>query len=230
MQNFLRIKTPGGSFSAYIARPNRAEPAPAIVVIQEIFGVNADMRETCDAFAADGFLAVCPDLFWRMQPAVDLNDGNEKDWKAALSLYQAFDAVTGIADIAAALSAARGIGSGRVGIVGYCLGGLMVFQIAARNGADAAVAYYGGGIEKHLEEAAALATPLMVHLGEKDEYISKDAQRRIQSALEYRPRVQVYTYPGCHHAFARHRGQHYSAACADTANTRTLHFFRDYLT
>jgi len=230
MSEYITVTTPDGSFSAYVARP-KALPAPAIVVIQEIFGVNADLRDTCDELAAQGYLAVSPDLFWRMEPGVDMSDQSEAEWKKGFALYTAFDYDAGVADIVATMETARTLpgASGRVGLMGYCLGGLMTFITTARKGADASVVYYGGSTEKYLGEADNIKNPLLMHLGEEDEYISKDAQKAIIAALKDNPFAQVFTYPGCKHAFARHRGTHYDKDAAALANGRTADFFKSHL-
>lgn len=172
MHDLLRITASGGSFYAYVARPQKL-PAPAIVVVHEVFGVNADMRQSCDEFASQGYLAVCPDLFWRIAPGVEFTDKTEAERAQGLALYNAFDLDAGVNDIAATVEAARGMPgvSGRVGVVGYCLGGLLTFLTAARVGADAAAAYYPGNADKYIQEASRLASPLILHLAEKDEYI-----------------------------------------------------------
>ena len=230
MKEYISITTTDGSFQAYIARPG-VFPAPAIVVIQEIFGVNADLRETCDELAAQGYFAISPDLFWRMEPGVDMSDQTEAEWKKGFSLYSAFNYETGTADIVATMEVARSLSgaTGKVGLMGYCLGGLLTFITTARKGADASVVYYGGGMEKHLDGANNIRNPLMVHLGEEDEYISKDAQKAIIGALRENTFARVYTYPGCSHAFARHRGKHYDKDAAALANGRTAAFFEAHL-
>jgi len=230
MSEYITVATPDGSFSAYVARP-KGRPAPAIVVIQEIFGVNADLRDTCDELAAQGYLAVSPDLFWRMEPGVDMSDQSEAEWKKGFALYTAFDYEAGVADIVSTMQAARTLpgASGKVGLMGYCLGGLMTFITTARKGADASVVYYGGSTEKHLDNADNIKNPLLMHLGEEDEYISKDAQKAIIAALKDNSFAQVFTYPGCKHAFARHRGTHYDKDAAALANGRTADFFKLHL-
>jgi carboxymethylenebutenolidase len=202
-----------------------------VVVLQEIFGVNADLRQTCNELAAKGFLALAPDLFWRLEPGVDLSDSDEAAWKKGFALYSAYDRDQGVDDVAATLVAARRLSgtTGKAGVMGFCLGGLMTFLTATRSGADAAVAYYGGDTEKYVGKAPKLATPLLMHLAEEDEFISKDAQSAIHAALGGRPGVEIYSYPGCNHAFARHGGQHYDAAAAQIANARTLDFLRLHL-
>jgi carboxymethylenebutenolidase len=230
MKEYITVTTTDGSFNAYIARPSIL-PAPAIVVVQEIFGVNADLRETCDELASQGYFAISPDLFWRMEPGVDMSDQTEAEWKKGFALYSAFDYDTGVSDIVSTMEMARSLSgvNGKVGLMGYCLGGLLTFITTARAGADAAVVYYGGGMEKHLDVANNIRNPLLVHLGEEDEYISKDAQKAIIEALSDNTLAQVYTYPGCSHAFARHRGKHYDKNAAALANGRTADFFKLYL-
>ena len=226
----FRIATTGGSFNAYVARPQKL-PAPAIVVIHEVFGVNADMRQTCDELAAQGYLAVCPDLFWRIAPGLDLSDRTQAELAQAQVLYNAFDLDAGVSDIAATVQATRAMPevTGKIGVVGYCLGGLLAFLTAARARPDATVAYYPGNADKHVREADRIANPLIVHLAQKDEYIPADAQRQIASALNGQPQVQVYSYPGCGHAFARHRGTAYNAEAAALANRRTADFLALHL-
>jgi carboxymethylenebutenolidase len=224
------IRTPDGEFDAYVARPT-AEAAPAVVVIQEIFGVNAVMRAIADDYAAQGYLAVCPDLFWRNEPGVDITDRSEAEWKKAFELYNAFDVDLGVKDIAAALAQARRMkgATGKVGAVGFCLGGLLAFLTGTRTDVDAAVGYYGVGIEKHLGEADMLAAPLLLHIAEEDQFVPKEAQALIISALKNHPQVDIYTYPGRDHAFARMGGDHYDAADAALAKSRTLAHFRKAL-
>ena len=230
MSEYITVDTPDGSFQAYLARPDTL-PAPAVVVIQEIFGVNLDLRDTCDALAAQGYLAVSPDLFWRQEPGVDMSDQSPEEWKKAFALYTAFDRDAGVADIAATMAVARSLpgANGKIGVMGFCLGGLMTFLTAARVGADAAVVYYGGGTDQYLVEADDIKTPLMVHLGADDEYIPKPAQEAITKALADKPLAHVFIYPGCNHAFARHRGTHYDADAAALANGRTAEFFERHL-
>jgi carboxymethylenebutenolidase len=221
-----------GSFNAYVCRPETGSAtAPAIVVVQEIFGVNCDVRETCEELAGRGFIAVAPELFWREAPGADLDPEKEADFKRALALYQGFDLDRGVRDIAATIASLRTVpgGSGKVGVMGFCLGGLSAFLTAARTDVDAAVAYYGGSTETHLDEAAAVTAPLMIHLGEEDEYIPHDAQRRIAAAFAGKVNVEIFRYPGCSHAFARHSGAHYDAAAAAAANARTWAFLDRHL-
>jgi carboxymethylenebutenolidase len=226
----MTIRTPDGEFSAYVARPGRA-PAPAIVVIQEIFGVNAVMRATADAFAAEGYLAISPDLFWRIEPGVDITDKSETEWKKAFELFNAFDVDLGVKDIAATIGHVRHDAGcdGKVGAVGYCLGGLLAFLTATRTDVDASVGYYGVGIERHVAEADKLAAPLLLHIAGEDQFVPKEAQALIVASLKNHPQVEIYSYPGRDHAFARVAGDHYDAADAAKANARTLALFKKAL-
>jgi carboxymethylenebutenolidase len=230
MTEWIDIKVEDGSFGAYVARPSAAK-APAIVVIQEIFGVNADLRATCDELAGHGFVAISPDLFWRTAPRIDMNTLDEKEWARAFELYQAFDFNRGVSDIAATVVVARGLQgtTGKVGVMGFCMGGLLAFLTAARHSVDAAVGYYGGGTDQHADEGKKLKTPIMLHLAEEDEFISKDAQAQIKSTLGKNPLVEIHGYPGRNHAFTRHNGAHYDAGDANLANGRTQAFFNRYL-
>ena len=221
------IKTADGDFSAYVAAPEGDGPWPAVVAVQEIFGVNKVMRDVCDGLAAQGYLAVCPDLFWRIEPGVDITDQSEAEWKKAFALYNAFDVDKGVEDIAATIAAVRADPrcGGKVGAVGYCLGGLLAWLTATRTDADAVVGYYGVGIENHMGEAEKLHNPVILHIAGEDGFVPKDAQARIRQALQNDARVEIFTYAGCDHAFARRGGQHFDADAAQLANDRTAAFF-----
>ena len=220
------ITTGDCSFAAYVARP-RAETAAAVVVIQEIFGVNQVMRDICDDLAAEGYLAICPDLFWRIEPGIDITDKSEAEWKKAFELFNAFDVDQGVKDIAATIKQVRADPqcSGKVGAVGYCLGGLLAFLTAARTDADATVSYYGVGLENRVAEADKLSRPLLMHIAEEDQFVSKEAQAVILQALKNHPQVEIHTYPGRDHAFARKGGEHYHEGDAGQADARTQSFF-----
>ena len=226
MGETVTLSTPDGDLSAYVARP-AAAATPAIVVIQEIFGVNQVMRDLTDDFARAGYLAVCPDLFWRIQPGIDITDRTEAEMKRAFELFGAFDVDAGVRDIAATVDHVRRDPrcSGKVGAVGFCLGGLLAFLTAIRTDADACVAYYGVGIERHIGAAGGLARPLLLHIAGEDQFVPKAAQEAIVAALKDRPRVEIHRYPGRDHAFARKGGDHYHAADAALAWDRTLAFF-----
>jgi len=230
MKDRITIEGRDGAFGAYIARP-KTLPAPAVVVLHEVFGVNTDIRKHCDELAAQGFVAVAPDLFWRQEPGVDLSVTSEPDWQHGLRLNQAYDRDAGAKDVKDTANAVAKLPecTGRVAVMGYCLGGLMTFLTAARYGVDAGVAYHGGDTEKYLGEVGSLNAPLLMHLAEEDEFISKSAQAEIKAALAKKPNATVYSYPGQRHAFARHNGAHYNAAAATLANGRTSEFLHQRL-
>ena len=230
MKDHITIKGRDGAFGAYISRP-KTLPAPAVVVLQELFGVNADIRKTCDELAGQGFLAVAPDLFWRQEPGVDLSVTSEADWQHGLRLYQAYDRDAGARDVKDTVNAVAKLPgcTGKVAVLGYCLGALMVFLTAVRYGVDAAVAYHGGDTEKYLGEIDGLHAPLLMHLAEEDEFISKAAQAEIKAALAKKPNATVYSYPGQNHAFSRHGGAHYNAEAAALAHERTYAFLNRQL-
>lgn len=219
-----------GSFSAHLLEP-KSKPAGVVVLIQEIFGVNQAMRDIAAWVADMHFIAVCPDLFWRIEPGIDITDKSEAEWKRAFELFNAFDVDAGVRDIEATLDLIRADAgcNGKAGAVGFCLGGLLAFLTATRTDADACVSYYGVGLDGRVAEAEKLAHPLLMHIAEEDEYVPKPAQKVILAALKDHPLIELHTYPGCDHAFAREGGQHYDAAAAKLAGGRTLTFFKKAL-
>jgi carboxymethylenebutenolidase len=230
MADRITVKGHNGEFGAYIVRPS-VLPAPAVIVLHEVFGVNADIRQTCNELAEQGFIAVAPEMFWHEEVNVNLSVTSEADWQHGLRLNQAFDRDAGARDIrdTAILAAKLPECTGKVAVLGYCIGGLMTFLTTARFGADAAVAYHGGDTEKYLDEVGRIDAPLLMHLGEEDEFISKDAQAQIKAALAGKPNATVYSYPGQYHAFSRHNGAHYNAAAAALAHERSYEFLRRHL-
>ncbi|MBK5911534.1 carboxymethylenebutenolidase [Rhodothalassium salexigens] len=226
----IPAKDGSGRFAAYVAMPEKT-PAPAIVAIQEIFGINAGMRRICDDLAAQGYIAWAPDLFWRIQPGIDLTDQTEAEWQQAFDLFNKFDADKGIEDIAATIVAARRHpkSNGRVGAVGYCLGGLLAYLTAARTDVDASVGYYGVGIHERLGEKDAIGRPLLLHIAEEDGFVDKDAQKQMHDALDPHPLVTLHDYPGVDHAFARPDGTTRNENAAKLADQRTIDFFAEHL-
>ncbi len=226
----ITIRIPDGSFSAYLALPKQT-PAPGVLVIQEIFGVNKVMRALSDSFAAKGYVALCPDLFWRQEPGVQLTDKTDAEWQRAFQLMQGFNQTKGVEDLIAALEhlRQRGESTGKAGTVGYCLGGKLAYFMATRSTADCNVSYYGVGIETVLEESAAITKPLLMHVAEKDQFVPPEAQRTIIDTLSKNPRIEMHVYAGSDHAFAREGGAHWDAAAAKLANQRTDAFFAKYL-
>ncbi len=227
----LTIKaSDGGSFGGYLASPPGGK-GPGILVIQEIFGVNQVMRDLCDGFARAGYFALCPDLFWRQLPGIQITDKSEAEWARAFELYKGFDVAKGVADLKASLAALRKLPgcTGKAGSVGYCLGGKLAYLMATRTDSDCNVGYYGVAIEADLGEAAKLAKPLMLHIAEKDQFVPPPAQAQIKAALGANGLATLHVYPGQDHAFARIGGQHFDKASADSANARTAAFFKQHL-
>lgn len=220
----------GGEFDAYLALPAGGY-GPGIVVLQEIFGVNKYMRDVCDWYAAHGFVAICPDLFWRQERGVDMTDQTEAEWQKAFALYQGLDETKAVEDSAATVAFLRKhpACNGRVGAVGFCLGGNLTWLLSVRCKPDCAVGYYGVGIEKTLNEASGLSSPLMLHVAGKDQFCPPDAQQQIHAALDGNPLVTLHDYPENDHAFGRPGGKHYDAASAELANLRTVEFFVRHL-
>ena len=230
----ITIKTADGSFSGYLATPRGngdGGRAPGMVVVQEIFGVNATMRALCDDFAGQGYLALCPDLFWRQKPGVQLTDKTEAEWQQAFGYMKGFNEAKGIDDLRTALEQLRQHPScsGKVGSVGYCLGGRLAYLLATRTAVDCSVGYYGVAIDNVLNEAAAITKPVMLHIAEEDEYVNKDAQAKVKQSLGRNAMVTMHSYPGVGHAFARVGGKHWSAEAARLANERTAAFFAKHL-
>jgi len=226
----VKIKSSdGGEFDAYVALPASGY-GPGIVVLQEIFGVNQFLRGIADWYAARGFVAICPDLFWRQERGVELTDQSEAEWQKAFQLYQGLDVDKAIDDAAASLDFLRQhpACSGRAGAVGFCLGGNLAWLLSVRYKPDCAVGYYGVGIEKTLSEGNGLANPLMLHIAGRDDHCPPEAQKQIHATLDENPLVTIYDYPNSEHAFSR-PGKHYDAAAAELAHLRSLEFFVRHL-
>ena len=223
----VTIAGPDGQFGGYLATPD-GDSGPGVVVIQEVFGVNAVMRGIADALAAEGFVALCPDLFWRQEPGLRLSDQTATDLARAFALYEGFDVDGGVRDIAVTLDHLRGESacSNRVGAIGFCLGGLLAYLATVRTSSECAVGYYGVGIDQKLSEAASISAPLMLHVATGDEFVPPEAQQAIHGGLDANPRVTIHDYDGLGHAFARPGSTHYDAAAAELANGRTTAFLR----
>ena len=217
------------SFAAYIARP-QGTARGAIIVIQEIFGVNPGIRQKCDKLAAEGYVALAPDLFWRLQPEVSLNPDVESEFATALDLMGQFNQDAGIRDIQAAINYLRDQeGTSKVGCVGYCLGGRLAYMTAARTSIDASVGYYGVGIDGLLGEKEAIANPLLLHIPTEDGFVSRETQAAMHAGLDDHPRVTIYDYEGLDHGFATETGKRRHEAAAQLADIRTATFFAEHL-
>lgn len=226
----ITIEGPDGSFGAYLAAP-ATTPAPGIVVAQEIFGVNAVMRGICDWLAGAGYVACCPDLFWRIEPGIQITDRTKEEWERAFELFGLFDVDKGIGDMKTTLAALRRheACNGKAGSVGYCLGGKIAYLMATRSDADCNVAYYGVGLDELLGEANNITKPTMLHMASKDQFVPPEAQAKIKEGLKGHPKITLHVYEGQDHAFARIGGEHYDQAAADLANQRSLTFFKEHL-
>lgn len=226
----IEIESADGNFSAYLSIPASGQ-GPGVLVLQEIFGVNTAMRSICDGLAEAGFTALCPDLFWRIEPGIKLDSESEAGLKRAFELFGLFDHDTGIEDIQASLAKLRRLDSctGKAGAIGYCLGGLLAYRTACHTDSDASVGYYGVSIQDRLAEARGIKHPLMLHIAGADAFVPAAAQARLHKGLGANPLVTLHDYPGQEHAFARPGGTHYDAASATLANNRTLEFLHRHL-
>ncbi len=224
----------GGSFACYLALP-RVPNAPGLVLIQYICGVNRVMRSLADEFAAEGMVVAVPDLFWRQEPGIALNDDpsrpDPEHHKKALALNTGFDDANGLADLISTLAwlRTRPECSGKAGVLGYCLGGRLAYLMATRSDADCSVGYYGVNINQYLPEANQIKNPLMLHISGRDELCLGEAQREIIKTLRPNPVALVYVYEGAGHAFALPGGQNFDAAAAEKANSRSLDFLQQNL-
>ncbi|MGD9981940.1 MAG: dienelactone hydrolase family protein [Hyphomonadaceae bacterium] len=228
MGDWVEVRGPDGAFKAYVARP-AGTPKGAVVAIQEIFGVNAVMRGKADWLAREGFLAIAPDLFWRIKPGIDITDQTEAEWKEALDYMNQLDKNASVRDVQATLTHARGMGCAKAGVMGYCMGGYIAFLAACRTDTDASVCYHGGGIHTALGEAGAIKKPVMLHNPMKDSFIPVEALNTIRETLKSTPLVTVHEYAEQDHAFTREGGAHYDEAAKQLADGRTIAFLNQHL-
>lgn len=226
----ITISGADGDFSAYMALP-KGGTGPGIVVLKEIFGVNQVMRDRCDWLASEGFVAVCPDLFWRIEPGIDITDQTEDEMARAFELFGLFNVDTGIDDVDATIESVRGLDhcTDKVGAMGYCLGGQLAYLAATRTKSDCSVGFYGVYIQNLLDEAVQINHPLMLHIAENDEFVPPEAQAQIKEGLKDHRQVTIHSYEGREHAFARPGGEHFHKKDADLANRRTIDFLKEHL-
>ena len=211
-----------GSFSALVVQPGRT-PAGAVVLIQEIFGVNDAMRAAAAMVADLGFIAVCPDLFWRIQPGIDITDKTEAEWKQAMDYLGRFDQAKGVEDLKATVAAARTMPgcTGKVGTMGYCLGGRLAVMMATGSDADVNVSYYGVGIDDQIPHFGAVRAPLVMHIAGEDAFFPADKRARVIDAARGAAHIHAFDYAGADHGFARPGGNHWSGLAAAIANGRS---------
>jgi carboxymethylenebutenolidase len=181
------------------------------------------MRQTCKWVADMGFIAICPDLFWRQEPNVDITDKTEAEWQKAFALMNGFNQDKGVEDLKATLTTVRGHSTcnGRAGTLGYCLGGRLAFMMATRSDSDVNVSYYGVGLDSLLGELGQVRAPLLLHIAELDKFVPPEARAKVLDAVKGRPQIHAWVYPGVDHAFARPHGVSWNGRAATIANGRT---------
>jgi carboxymethylenebutenolidase len=219
----------GGKFTAYLATPAQGS-GPGLVLLQEIFGINDYMKSMADRYAEEGYVVLVPDLFWRMKPGVVLGY-EEADFAQALDYHERFDVEASVDDIAATIDALRRLPehAGKVGAIGYCLGGKLAMLAAARTDVDCAVSYYGVGLETYLDDVAAINRPMVFHFAENDSFSSAAVRENIQAALSQHSQIEQYVYVGCDHAFATPGRNHFDKPAAMMAYSRTMAMLRKVL-
>jgi carboxymethylenebutenolidase len=212
-----------GDFAAYVGQPAPSSaPRGVVVLIQEVFGVNQAMRDIADWVADLGFIAVCPDLFWRIEPNVDITDKSEAEWKKAFELFGKFDQAKGIEDLKATVTTARGLtgANGKVATMGYCLGGRLAFMMAEQSDADVNISYYGVGLDGLMGDIGKVTKPLLVHIADRDEFFPEAGRKAVVEGAQANRQVVCYNYDA-DHAFARVNGIHWHGLSAAMANGRS---------
>jgi len=224
------VAVPGGAFfDAYLARPP-AGNGPGLVLFQEIFGVNEHIRAVADQYALDGFVVFAPDVFWRSQRRVELGYEGADRQRGIQLAGQLKGPELGL-DMVATVTALRSrpeVDNGKIGAIGYCMGGRLAFLAAATAGVDAAVAFYGGGIHDQLDKAAGIECPVQFHYAERDDHISAAAVDKVRTAMHGKA-AEVHVYPGAMHGFNCWARASYHAPSAALAHGRSLQFLADKL-
>ncbi|MYM36015.1 dienelactone hydrolase family protein [Duganella sp. FT94W] len=226
---WIEIDSADGAFGAYLSLP-RGGKGPGIVLLQEIFGVNQHIRNVADQYAADGYVVLAPDLFWRHGARIELGY-DEAGWQRAVELMQATDFAKAQQDISATLKVLRGLDgvSGKVAALGYCFGGRLSYHTAANGLVDAAVAYYGGGIQNALERAPEIKVPVLMHFGARDDHIPNEAVKRIAETFEHNEQVEIHVYDDAEHGFNCNHRASYQQRAAAAAHGNTLVFLSELL-
>jgi carboxymethylenebutenolidase len=225
-KNLKLTAADGGVFDAYVALPEE-DRAPGIVLLQEIFGVNQYLREVADRYAEEGYVTVAPDLFWRIRPGIELGY-SDAEISAAFDNLARFDPDQAIKDVADTIRAMRAMPecNGKVAAAGFCLGGMLAYLTAARCNVEAAVSYYGVGIEQRLNEAGAIRCPMLLHFGERDRFVPSEAREAIAAAFSGRDEVEIYVYPDADHAFNNPVRPSFDRFTASLAHSRTIGLLR----
>jgi carboxymethylenebutenolidase len=211
-----------GAFSALVVKPAK-QPAGAVVLIQEIFGVNDAMRAAAEQIAALGFIAICPDLFWRLEPGIDITDKTDAEWQLAFGYFKTFDQAKGVEDLKATLASARALPgcNGKVGTMGFCLGGRLAVLMAVQSDADVNISYYGVGLDDQVAAFPAIKAPLVMHVAGADAFFPAEGRAKVLAAAATLDHVYAYNYPGADHAFARVGGTHWDALDTAIAHGRS---------
>ena len=215
-----------GTFSAYVAGPAEG-PAPAIVLLHEIYGVTDWVTETADLFAARGYAVAAPEMFWRLEPGftADHRDSNSRD--KGLRYRGLIDRDKAVEDVAATIAWLTSLPkhNGKIGVTGFCMGGTLTYLAATRLKIDAAVAYYGTQIHEHLDEATNISCPTMLHMGDKDDHVPEELAVTIRDALAALPDVTIHRYDAGHAFCNTHRDDHYQKEPSDLSHARTFEMF-----
>jgi carboxymethylenebutenolidase len=219
----------GQTFQGYLALPPTGS-GPALVLIQEIWGVNDHIRAVADAYALDGYVVLAPDVFWRQEPGVNLKY-DEKDTPKAYQFMQNLDGPNAVKDLQAAAQVLRQRAdvTGKVAVVGYCMGGRLAYELAATGAVDTAVCYYGGGIQGRLEIAPSIQVPVLFHYGALDKHIPPEAVAAVQKAFEGRSNAEFHVYEGADHGFNCWGRPMYHQRSAALARGRTLQWLATHL-
>jgi len=212
----------GKTFDGYLSLPP-AGRGPGLVLIQEIWGVNAHIRSVADSYALDGYVVLAPDVFWRQEPGVDLTY-DEAGSKRAYQLMQGLDGPAAVKDLVSTAQAlrARTEVSGKIGVVGFCMGGRLAYQLASTGAVDAAVCYYGGGIQNALDAAPRVQVPILFHYAALDAHIPPAAVDAVKGAFAGRANAQFHVYEGADHGFNCWGRAMYKQSAAALARGRTL--------
>lgn len=230
--NRITVDLPSGDrMSAYLARPDGPSSDMGLVLLQEIFGVNANMRAIADRHAANGITTIVPDLYWRQEREVDLDPAKQADTDRGMALMKGMDQDQAAQDALAAADHLRGLDGApkRIGAIGYCIGGKLAYLVSMQSGIEAAVSYYGIAIYAALDRAAQARMPLLLPIAEDDKLCPPEAQAKIEAAFAPMPNVEIQTYAGVGHAFARRGGDAYDAAAAERADKATADFLHTHL-
>lgn len=227
--SWIDIQAADGKFGAYLALPHLGS-GPGIILLQEIFGVNDHIRSVADQYAADGYVVLVPDLFWRSSPRIELGY-DDASWKQAYDLMQATDLAHAMSDIALTAATLRALPcvKGRIASIGYCFGGMLSYNAAAAGLVDAAIAYYGGGIQNQLDRADDIKVPLLLHFGGQDAHIPAAAVKAIAERFEDMPHVEIHLYPEAEHGFNCSHRSSYRQRSAAEAHGNSLIFLSENL-